>query len=285
MLKHTVLAAALTAVFGAPLHAVAAEDRALAQIREEIKQLKETYEARIQALEQRLQEAQDKSAAAQPVAPAPTASANAFNPAVSIILGGTYANLSQDPEQYRLQGFVPSGDEAGPGNRSFYLGKSELTLSANADPHFSGKLIFALEPDNTASVEEAFFETRGVLNGINLKGGRFLSSIGYLNDQHAHAWDFIDAPLAYQAFLGGQYKPDGLQVRWLAPTDRFLELGVEAGSSGAFPGSDRNKNGIGAAAVFAHVGDDIGASGSWRAGLSYLSTGAAARAFDDTDRT
>jgi hypothetical protein len=237
-----------------------------------------------------LQEAQAKSAAAQPQAVPPTtsvpaASANLFNPAVSVTLGGTYANLSQDPAQYRLQGFVPSGDEAGPGNRSFNLGESELTLSANADPHFSGKLTFALEPDNSASVEEAFFETRGVLNGINLKGGRFLSSIGYLNDQHAHAWDFVDAPLAYQAFLGGQYKPDGLQVRWLAPTDRFLELGAEAGSGGAFPGNDRNKNGIGAAAVFAHVGDDIGASGSWHAGLSYLSTGAAARAFDDTDRT
>ena len=28
--------------------------------------------------------------------------------------------------------------------------------------------------------------------------------IGYLNEQHAHAWDFSDAPLAYKAFFGGQ---------------------------------------------------------------------------------
>ena len=57
-----------------------------------------------------------------------------------------------------------------------------------------------------------------------LKGGRFLSSIGYLNSQHAHAWDFVDAPLAYQAFLGGQYANDGLQVKWVAPIEQFVAL-------------------------------------------------------------
>ncbi|MFD2270201.1 hypothetical protein ACFS07_01310 [Undibacterium arcticum] len=37
--------------------------------------------------------------------------------------------------------------------------------------------------------------------------------------------------------------------------------------------------------MFAHVGDDIGDSASWRAGLSYLRTGAANRSYDDTDHT
>lgn len=286
MLKRTVLATALAAAFCAPLYAVAADDPGLAQIRAEIKQMKETYEARIQALEQRLQEAEAKTAAPAPAsAPPAAAAANAFNPAVSLILGGSYANLSQDPARYRIQGFLPGGDEIGPGKRGFSLGESELTLSANVDPNFSGRLTFSLASDNTVSVEEALFETLGLPNNLNLKGGRFLSSIGYLNSQHAHAWDFIDAPLAYQAFLGGQYKADGLQLRWLAPTDRFIEVGLEAGNGGAFPGSDRNKNGVGAASVFAHVGDDIGDSGSWRAGLSYLRTGAARRAYDDVDRT
>ncbi|HJU72086.1 MAG TPA: hypothetical protein VJ603_09575 [Paucimonas sp.] len=289
MLKHTVLAVALAAAFGAPLHAFAADDRELLQIREEIGQMKKTYEARIQALEHRLQEAEAKTAAPPPVAAMPPASApaaaNAFNPAVSLILGGTYTNLSQDPARYRIQGFMPGGDEVGPGKRGFNLGESEVTLSANVDPRFSGKLTFSLTPDNTVSVEEAFFETQGLSNGLNLKGGRFLSAIGYLNSQHAHAWDFVDAPLAYQAFFGGQYKPDGVQIRWLAPTDRFIELGFEAGNGAAFPGSDRNKNGAGSAALFAHIGDDIGDSASWRAGVSYLRTGSASRAFDDVDRS
>ncbi|HJV54155.1 MAG TPA: hypothetical protein VJ652_21985 [Noviherbaspirillum sp.] len=281
MLKHTVLVAALAAAFGAPLRAHAADDKELAQLRQEIRQMKQDYEARIQALEKRLQAAETQ--AAQPAAAATSAPAgtNAFNPEVSLILGGTYTNLTQDPNQFRIQGFIPGGEEIGPGARSFNLGESELTLRANIDPQFAGQLTFALAPDNSVGVEEAFFRTRGLSNGLNLKAGRFLSSIGYLNSQHAHTWDFVDAPLAYQAFFGGQYKPDGVQLTWLAPAERFVELGVEAGNGGAFPGNDRNKNGFGSSALFAHVGDDIGDSASWRLGASYLHTGAADRAFED----
>ena len=64
-----------------------------------------------------------------PVAAAPAGgSASAFNPAISLILNGSYANLSRDPSLYRLQGFIPSGGEVGPGERSFSLGESELAV-------------------------------------------------------------------------------------------------------------------------------------------------------------
>lgn len=301
MLKHTVTTASLVAAcaIATPMPAFAAGDQDLAQMRKEIQQMKQDYEARIQALEQRLQAAEAKaSQPAIPAAPAespavatsagamPPASSGTgnFNPEVSLILGGTYTNLSQDPASYRLQGFQPGGEEVGPGRRGFNLGESELTLRANIDPQFAGQLTFSLAPDDTVSVEEAFFRTQGLSNGLNLKAGRFLSSIGYLNSQHAHAWDFVDAPLAYQAFFGGQYRPDGVQLTWLAPTDRFLELGAEAGSGANFPGN-REKNGIGSFSLFAHVGDDVGASASWRAGLSYLHTSARDRAYEDADST
>jgi hypothetical protein len=238
--------------------------------------------------------AADTAAVVPPAAALPSASpspspangaGNGFNPAVSLILGGGFTNLSQDPNRYRLQGFMPSGGDIGPGKRGFTLGESELTLAASIDPRFSGRLTFSLAPDNQVSVEEALFESQGLSNGLNLKAGRFLSSIGYLNAQHAHTWDFVDAPLAYQAFFGNQYKPEGVQLRWLAPTERFIELGLELGRGATFPGNDRNKNGIGSSAVFAHIGDDIGESASYRAGLSYLRTSASQREFDDTDRT
>jgi hypothetical protein len=297
MLKTTVLSAAIAAALFNPLSAAAADDKELAAIKAQIREMKESYEARLQALEQRLQDAQTAAAQAQndalasrkePAAPAPVAvaapaaaSANAFNPAISLILGGTYANLSQDPGQYRLQGFLPPAGEVGPGRRGFNLGESELTMSAAIDPLFSGQLTFALSGEATVGVEEAFVQTRGLANGLNVKAGRFLSSIGYLNNKHAHTWDFVDAPLAYQAFLGGQYKPDGVQATWLAPTDMLVEVGVELGSGSSFPGNDRNKNGVGAGTLYAHVGDDIGASASWRAGLSLLRTGSAERAVED----
>ncbi len=294
MLKQSLLAAACAAAFASPMAARAADDKELAEIREQIRAMKQAYEARLQALEQKLADAQ----AAKPAAPAlavaaapietppsapasPLSTSNAFNPAISLVLGGTMANLSQDPANYKLQGFMPSGGEVGPGKRGLNLGESELTMAANIDPMFAGKLTVALGAEDTAEVEEAFVQTRALSNGLNLKAGRFLSSIGYLNGQHAHTWDFVDAPLAYQAFLGGQYKPDGVQATWLLPTDTFVELGAELGSGARFPGNDRNKNGFGATSLFAHAGDDIGDSASWRAGLSYLRTASAERGYQD----
>jgi len=298
MFQRTMMGAALCAAFALPGAASAADDKELAAIRAQIQEMKQSYEARLAALEQRLQDAQAASAQAQnsaeeakvaaqsavpaaaPVTPAAPAS-NAFNPDISLVLGGTYARLSQDPSNYRIGGFMPQGGEVGPGARSFNLGESEMTLAANIDPMFSGRLTFALDGEDHVGVEEAFVETRALSHGINARAGRFLSSVGYLNGQHAHTWDFVDAPLAYQVFFGGQYKTDGLQAKWLAPTDTFIEVGAETGSGRAAPGNDRNKNGSGASAVFAHIGNDIGDSGSWRAGLSYLRTGSAERAFED----
>ena len=275
--------------------ALAASDADLEKIRTEIQLLKQNYETRIQALESRLQQAEGRADAAQTTArqaqeqvqqvaatPSVSAAANAFNPEVSLILTGTYAHLSQDPKQYRLTGFIPGGD-IGPGQRSFSLSESELGIYANIDPYFRGGLTLAIAADNTLSAEEAFIQTLSLGHGFSLKAGRFFSGIGYLNERHAHTWDFVDNPLAYQAFLGTQLGQDGVQLKWLAPTDTFLELGAEIGRGAKFPGAERNRNGFGSDALFAHVGGDIGASHSWRAGVSYLHSKPQNRSYTDTD--
>jgi len=285
----------------------AATDADLAEIRDQIRQLKESYEARIRALEERLKAAEAKPAdavvtntpsgapvAAPVVATAPVASAapgsppassagiSAFNPAISAVLQGVYANYSQNPDRYAIAGFAPSGDIL-PAKRGFSIAESELNLSANVDDKFYGNLIFSLSPDNTVEVEEAYGLYTAAPYGIAPKFGRFLSSIGYLNDQHQHTWDFYDAPLVYQAFLGGQYQNNGLQVKWLAPTDEFLEFGAEIGSGDSYPGNSRNKNGAGSGIAYVHAGGDADTSNSWRAGLSYLQTGAKDRAYSQLD--
>ncbi len=285
---------ALALLLSSPLYA--ASDAEVAEIREQLRQLRESYEARLQALEQRLKDAEApkaREAAAAPVpAAAPPASASpvsspasgiaAFNPAISAVLQGRYANLSQDPEKFAISGFAPGGD-IGPGRRGFSLGESELAISANVDHLFAGNLIVSLTPENTVSVEEAYGVYTAAPYGLVPKFGRFFSGLGYMNEQHQHAWDFIDAPLAYQAFLGGQYANDGLQVKWIAPTDLFLELGAEVGNGDSFPGSERNKNGVGSGVIYAHAGGDIGASHSWRTGLSYLQTRAQDRDYSQVD--
>ena len=176
---------------------------------------------------------------------------------------------------------MPNGGDVGPGTRDFSLGESELTLAASVDPYFTGNLTVAVGADNGISVEEAFFRTTALPAGFTLKGGRFLSATGYLNEVHAHAWDFVDQPLAYQAMFGPQLRQDGLQLKWLAPTLLFVELGAEAGNGDAFPATSRAGQGVDSLALFAHLGGDAGESASWRAGLSWLDARAANRSYED----
>ncbi|MES2353398.1 MAG: hypothetical protein V4568_03170 [Pseudomonadota bacterium] len=301
MIKPLCSLAALTAVVSVPFTAHAADNKELAEIRQQIKQLKDDYESRIQSLENRLKEAEAKTQTAQSTAaqanakaeeitksaatsPAPaeprqaSSGIAAFNPAISAVLQGTYANLSQDPNRFTIAGFIPGG-EIGPGKRGFSLAETELTLSSNIDDKFFGQATLSVTPENEISAEEAYVLTTSLPAGLTAKGGRFFSALGYQNEQHQHAWDFVDAPLVYQAFLGGQFANDGVQIKWVAPTDLFFELSAEAGSGENFPGTSHNKNGSSSGALAARLGGDFGYSTSWRVGLSGLHTRAENREF------
>ena len=198
----------------------------------------------------------------------------AFNPAFSLILSGTYASLRQDPA-LPATGFAMNPN---PGHeQGFTLGESEMGISANIDPQFRGVATLALDPAGGVSVENAFVQTTALGEGLNLKFGRFFSGLGYLNEVHAHAWDFVDQPLVYAALWENQLAEDGVQFKWLAPTETFIELGAEVGKGRGFPGTDRAKNGSGAGVVFAHIGGDIGIEQSWRAGASLHRTRAVDR--------
>ncbi len=288
MFNQKVLVRAIALTFLLPAAAKANDSNELEALRAEIQQMKQSYESRIQTLESRLQttetvagEAGKKAEEASVQASARPTSSNALNPDISLILSGTYANRSQD-SNYHITGFQ-AGGEIGPGTKGFNLGESELGVYASVDPNFYGGLNLALAPDNTIGVEEAFIQTTTLPYGVTLKAGRFFSSIGYLNDQHAHTWDFVDNPLAYQAFLGTQFGDDGIQLKWLAPTDMFLEVGAEYGRGRIAETEGRDKNGGGAGSLFAHVGGDLGVSSSWRAGLSYLEVSPKDRESNDID--
>ena len=201
-----------------------------------------------------------------------------------MIITGNYNDLSLDPATYRIAGFIPPPEGEGPGDRSFNLGESELTLSANVDPYFFANVTAAIQGDNSIDIEEAYFKTLALNHGFTLKGGRFFSGTGYLNEVHSHNWDFVDQPLVYQAFFAGQLAQDGVQLRWLAPTDYFIELGAEAGNGRSFPGTQRDSNALGSTALFAHTGGDVGDSTSWRFGVSWLQAHSSDRAYQDTDQ-
>jgi hypothetical protein len=291
--RYALLAGLALALGSASGFAHAAGTDGVAELRRQLEQLRQDYETHIKALEQRLEHAEqsyreaERTAAAPaptvaqaPPAPNPPAAANAFNPAIGVILNGTYADLERDPDGYAIPGFA-LGEETGPGERGLALGESELNVSANIDNLFYGRLTAALTPEGEAEVEEAFIQTLALDHGLTVKAGRFFSGIGYQNAQHAHVWDFVDAPLPYRAMLGNQYGDDGVQVTWLAPTDPFVEFGAEKFRGESFPAGGAADEGLGAWSAYVHFGGDVGISNSWRAGLSHLRTKADERDSED----
>ena len=266
-----------------------AQDSEISLLKTAIEEMRSDYNARISELERRLavaeQNAMQASSMAVPAA-APAASDNAaFNPAIGVIFSGNLWDYRRDPEGYSVQGF-PFGGEAGPTSEGLSLGETELIMSANVDDKFTAMLTAALaieDGEAVVEVEEAWVETTALPAGFRARFGRFFSGIGYLNEKHAHSWDFADQPLPYQAFLGGQLRDDGIQVRWLAPTDLYVELGGEALRGAPYPASGAAHSGLGSYSLFANVGGDISASSSWLAGLSYLDSTAIDRPSGDED--
>lgn len=233
------------------------------------------------------------SSGPQPAAPAPVAaasaprpsagqapiSANAYNPGAAVVLNGTYGAYQHDPDAAMIPGF-PLTDEAGLDPRGFSLSESELALFANIDHRVYGNLIFSLNDQGEVDIEEAYIQTTSLPGGFTGRAGKFFSGIGYLNEKHSHAWDFIDPPLPYRAFVGGQFGDAGVQARWLAPTDFFLEAGGEVFRGDSFPASGAANKGAGAYTAFVTTGGDIGVSSSWLAKASYLHTEADGREID-----
>jgi hypothetical protein len=260
--------------------ATAVTDAEFSELRQQLKQLQEQYEQRIQALERRLGEAERAAARAESVAatpppppPAARSSPSLLNPEISLILSGTYYNSSQDPNQAGITGFIPPGNDFKPGTRGFSLNDTEITISGGVDPYFRGQATIGVTPENAAEIEEAYFQTLALPYGLGLKGGRYFSSIAYLNQVHPHAWDFADAPLVYQAYWGQNLAIDGAQLVWVAPTDTYIQLGLEFGQGKNIPGEGfREKNGTGTGTAFLQLGGDAGQGASYLAGISAFQT-------------
>ena len=270
---------------------VGAQDNDLSAVRKQIEALKADYEGKIRELEQRLAKTESNTAkieaktdkmAVAPAGEGAGKSGNAFNPQISAVLNGGFTHFQDDPAgRARIPGLV-SAPESSLGRRGFTIAESELQFKASVDQALAGQLTLAISETNEVEVEEAFIESLALPWNLTARGGRFLSGIGYLNQKPAHDWEFIDAPLPYVAFLGNQYRDDGVQLRWLAPTDFFLEFGGELFRGASFPAANPSHE-RGAYSAFVHFGDDISTGGSWQGGLSYLRTEARGRDLGSSD--
>lgn len=198
----------------------------------------------------------------------------------TIISTSSHANIVNNPSiSAVLDGYYQSGDRWGTEQQEgFGLGHTEVALSANIDDLFFGKITTVIEfhdGHTELNLEEAFIQTLALPSGFSVRAGRFLSDIGYLNNQHLHSDSFSNRPAVYRAFLGGHYYDDGIRLSYLAPTDLYWNIGVEA-----FKGDKMRAHvdehdtaheykTVGVYSAFTKLGGDIGFA-SWQAGLSYL---------------
>lgn len=153
------------------------------------------------------------------------------------------------------------------------LGHSDLSLSGPLGRHLSAQFTAAAHAHDgktEVELEEAYVQTRTLPLGLQARAGRFASQIGYLNEQHPHADDFVERPLLYRAFFGGHWYDDGLRVNWTAPTDVYLRLGAEVFRGRQLVQEAASARNPGATVLSARLGDDWGRSHSWQTGLSWL---------------
>ncbi len=195
--------------------------------------------------------------AAPPASAKPAELSKPWSPANPItLLGGqrNYLNLSfdglfaagtstaDDIEQ------LEQGDHD-PHQRGFTLQNLETVFEGKVDPYFRAiaNIVMKIDThgDTGIEAEEAFLETMSLPWNLQVKAGQFLTEFGRMNATHPHTWDFVDAPLVLNRFMG----PDGLRnpgarVSWLTPTPFYSELFFAIqNSQGETAHSFRNDNG------------------------------------------
>ena len=289
---------------------VAAESDEIAELRNMIEAMRSDYERRIQSLEQRLAIAEQSAqgpgetasgSSADAVVPETSASrssvtaGNAFNPQTSVILNGNYYHDDVGGEGAGIQGEALQASQAGHGHEEaghshastsngFNFSEAELAFSASVDPYFDASLYLAIDGDGSVDLEEAWFQTRSLPYGLKLKGGKFFSDFGYVNNQHPHQWDFANQNLPYLGLLGDHGLQDvGMQLSWLPRWPVYTLLGIELAQGdqerfGAFVEDEveREETGLGDRrggpnlwTAFAKVSPDLGYDHAMQAGISY----------------
>ncbi len=133
-------------------------------------------------------------------------------------------------------GFPQGGEEdQGVSERGFSLNYGELVLSSTLDRHFEIATVLHLREDHL-EIEEAWVRTKSLPAGFQVQVGKFLSSFGRTNSQHAHYWRFASRPLPASLVLGEEGLGEkGIRLSWTPPLPLSLQVGTELlnGENGA----------------------------------------------------
>lgn len=140
---------------------------------------------------------------------------NALNPKISATLNLAAAYFSDTPMQL---------GHHDPQRNGFTFQELELAFLANVDPFFKFAGYLSAS-EHGIELEEAYVQTTALPARLQLRAGKFLHRFGRINEQHAHAWDFLDMPLVMGRFFGDEgLTGTGIEVSWLTPLPWYAEL-------------------------------------------------------------
>lgn len=136
------------------------------------------------------------------------------------------AGWSTEPDVRSLQ----TGDHD-PAQRGFTVPNIELTLAGAVDPFLRGfsAIVYKIDEEGESGLEleEAYFYTTSLPGNLQIKGGQFFAEFGRQNQQHPHAWAFVDQPLVMGRLFGADgFRGQGARVSWLAPTSWYTEVAL-----------------------------------------------------------
>lgn len=125
----------------------------------------------------------------------------------SLYVYGVYGTSSADhPGDFVTGGHDPSRKDA------LILQAAEPSLSLRWGRHVAGFVNGLAYTDAKDELEweweEYFLKLTELPGGMELRGGRMLSRVGFHNPTHLHSWGTVDAPLIHSLFLG----EDGLAL-------------------------------------------------------------------------
>jgi hypothetical protein len=194
-----------------------------------------------------------------------------YVPDISFILDASFVQRDRTDAEWETLGTPGLMDGSQDGRNGFNLNYGELVVSSAVDPYFNLTGVLTVS-EGGMEIEEGFFTARRLPLGFQAKAGKFRSGFGRINEQHEHAWDFVDLPLVFRAFFGEEgLNEKGLQVQWVPPVNMYWMFGAEwfAGENHASFGKDgfeapdgsilvREKNGNNLVTAYVRTSADVG---------------------------
>ncbi|WP_434339639.1 hypothetical protein [Motilimonas cestriensis] len=131
---------------------------------------------------------------------------------VNVFAQGGYYQASDDVSAGQIPGIVTNAS-AHNMEQGLQLMHAELGMLVALENIVAGKIILGSHHGENIELEEMWLQPYLGQNW-QLRIGRQLNRIGLYNATHDHDWLFLDANLSQQAFLGGQYSDDGVQLTY-----------------------------------------------------------------------